>query len=258
MNRRCIFYQDETDDVVRNAGQEIILPAHYRWILDRPKEKLQGSFLYSLAFLCAMCYARMFLRVKVVNRSCLKQAKGQGYFIFGNHTQPVGDALVPAWLNRERHIYAVCAPANLGIPVIGRWLPLLGALPVPQNLRDMNRLNQAIFQRIDEGHCIIIYPEAHVWPYYTKIRPFQTSSFTWPIDSSAPSFVMTTTYQKPRHGRKPQIVVYLDGPFYPDKTLPRREQKKKLHDQVAEQMAFRSRNSNYEYIKYKKKGINTI
>ena len=42
----------------------------------------------------------------------------------------------------------------------------------------------------------------------------------------------------------------VDGPFFPDKTLSKQEQKQNLRDQVYKQMTERSKNSNIEHIKY--------
>ena len=54
----------------------------------------------------------------------------------------------------------------------------------------------AIDQIVADKKTILIYPEAHIWPYYTKIRPFPSTSFRYPIKFNVPSFSITTTYQK--------------------------------------------------------------
>ena len=67
--------------------------------------------------------------------------------------------------------------------------------------------------------CVVIYPEAHVWKYYTKIRPYPSTSFKFPVHCNVPAFCMTTTYYKRKLGKKPGIVVYIDGPFMLDNNL---------------------------------------
>ncbi len=109
-------------------------------------------------------------------------------------------------------------------------------------------------KRISKGQSITIYPEAHIWPYYTKIRPFKSVSFAYPVELSVPVFCITNTYQKcGRKNNKIKIVSYIDGPFYADSNLPKVKQKKELRDKVYNQMVERSKNSNIEYIKYKRK-----
>ena len=90
----------------------------------------------------------------------------------------------------------------------------------------------------------MIYPEAHVWPYYTKIRPFISASFKYPTKLDAPSFSMTTTYQKRKRGKRPKMVVYIDGPFSGSDS-------RELCEAVKAKMEERSKLSNNEYIEYK-------
>lgn len=131
---------------------------------------------------------------------------------------------------------------------------MLGAIPVPGNKEAMKNFLDAIKKRIEKGNSITIYPEAHIWPYYTKIRPFKNVSFAYPVNLEKPVFCMTNTYQS--YGRKNdkiKIVTYIDGPFYANKKLSIKEQKSELRDRVYNQMVERSKNSNVEYIKYIKK-----
>jgi len=108
----------------------------------------------------------------------------------------------------------------------------------------------AIEERIKQGSAIFIYPEAHIWPYYTKIRPFSDASFSYPIKYKTPTFCFTNTYQKKGKRAHPQIVTYIDGPFYPDSTLPMRKQRKLLRTEVYMTMCERAKSSNVEWIKY--------
>ena len=64
---------------------------------------------------------------------------------------------------------------------------------------------------------------------------------------------MTVTYKRRRFRKKPAAVIYTDGPFYPDTELPLRERTKALHDAVYDAMTARSRESDCEYIVYRKK-----
>lgn len=63
----------------------------------------------------------------------------------------------------------------------GTIIEMLGAIPVPGNKTAMKRFLEAIQKRIEQKSSITIYPEAHIWPYYTKIRPFKDVSFQYPI-----------------------------------------------------------------------------
>ena len=99
----------------------------------------------------------------------------------------------------------------------------------------------------------MIYPEAHIWPYYTHIRPFPDGSFGYPAKDGTPVFCFVNTYQKRGNKRKPRMTTYIDGPFYPDMELPLKQRRKKLRDEVYAQMCKRAELSNVEVIQYIKK-----
>jgi len=116
----------------------------------------------------------------------------------------------------------------------------------------MKNFQDAIGKLIGKKKCIAIYPEAHIWPFYTGIRNFKDTSFSYPVKYDVPVFCFTNTYQK-RRGKTPQIVTYVDGPFYPKEELTRKEQKKELHEKVLSSMKEYCKNSNVEVIRYIKK-----
>ena len=164
----------------------------------------------------------------------------------------LGDVFNPA-LYSPVHPYYVCDSSNLGIPILGPILPMVGALPIPDSIRGKKQLFDAISTRAKQGKAIVIYPEAHLWPYYTKIRPFETTAFNFPVRDNLPIFTATTTYQKKKNREKPRLTIFIDGPFIPDLELPKKDCLKKLHDQVYQQLVKRSELSDTEYITYQKK-----
>ena len=67
-------------------------------------------------------------------------------------------------------------------------------------------------------------------------------------------FAKTTVYKKTRSG-KTKPVIYLDGPFYPNKDLPMKEAQIDLRNRIYNAMVERAKKENseldyrYEYIK---------
>ena len=138
---------------------------------------------------------------------------------------------------------------------LGNIVEMLGAIPIPSNKEAMKNFLEVIEKRIKDGNSVTIFPEAHIWPYYTKIRPFKTVSFKYPVQLNVPTFSVTNTYQSyGKNNDKVKIVTYVDGPFFPDdgcKTM--KEKQQNLRDKVYKKMVERSQNSNIEVIKYAKK-----
>ena len=131
------------------------------------------------------------------------------------------------------------------------FVELIGAIPIPSNKKAMNNFLDAIQKRIEQGNSITIYPEAHIWPYYTGIRNFKSVSFKYPVKLKVPSFCMTNTYQS--YGKnKVKIVTYIDGPFFPDENLSIKGRQEDLRNRIYNKMLERSKQSNVEVIKYVK------
>ena len=134
-----------------------------------------------------------------------------------------------------------------------KLVPLLGAIPLPGNMTSAKNFLNAIKKRVKKGSSITIYPEAHIWPYYTKIRPFKETSFQYPVELNVPIFTLTTTYHAGTKEGSVKIISYIDGPFFPDLTLGKREAKKQLHEIALKTMQKRSEASTFEYVIYRKK-----
>lgn len=247
--KKVRYYCSFDDDFEHSANQSYELPDDYKWVRNDLGSRILSALIYGLAVLFSSVYCKCFLHMKVKGRKKLKGIQG-GFFIYGNHTQPVGDVFIPALCVLPKRIYTVVSTANYGIPVIGKILPYLGALPIVGSLHGMKELSKAMEQRLKGGHPIVIYPEAHVWEYYTGIRPFPDTSFKYPVKFNCPAFAMTVTYRKSKFFRKPLMEVFLDGPFYAE-GVSVKEKAADLHSKVFSAMKQRSENSDTAYIAYK-------
>ena len=199
-------------------------------------------------------YSKIKFRIKYFGREKLKKYKNEGYFIYVNHTQPFADTFIPSLANYPKRNFFIVNPENISMKMLGTIVEMLGALPVPGDKKSMKNFLDAIEKKLDQKCSITIYPEAHIWPYYTKIRNFKSVSFKYPIKWNKPTFCMTNTYQKyGKNNDKIKIVTYIDGPFFPNRDLAPKQMQEDLRNRVFECMTNRSKNSNIEYIKYIKK-----
>lgn len=248
--KKTYYYQTYNDDFVETQDPNYKLPEDYIWIHNNIIYKICSRILYFIAYIFGVIYCKLFLHVKVQNRRILKKYKNTGYFLYGNHTQPLGDVFIPSRVTRTKRTYVIGNPTNLKVKGIGPFLPIIGILPIPNSIMKMKELLKAVGTRIEEKNVVVIYPEAHVWPYYTKIRPFSDGSLKFQVDLKVPSFCMTTTYYKRKLGTKPGVKVFLDGPFLVDDNISKKENQKKLCSQIYKAMVERSKNSTYEYAQY--------
>ncbi len=253
--RTVIYYSDELHDEFSKA--EItprVIDETYRYLFHSPWKKFTRFFWYRLMFTpIAFVYTKLKFHHKVVGKEKFKSVRDTGYFLYGNHTQDIGDAFMPNMMNFPKNNFVIVHPNNVSMPVLGRLTPSLGALPLPDNMKAYKNFISAVETRIDERNAVILYPEAHIWPYYTKIRPFGDASFQYPIGCGVPVFCFTNTYRKRRFAKEARIVTYIDGPFYADENLPLRARRKDLRDRVYAAMCERAKLSDYERIQYIKR-----
>ena len=257
---RIFYYENEEDDPIKTKEQEkkekVTLPEGYEFIPKNPFVRMYSSILFRCFKVFARFYARFYLHMDIVGRKKFKKAKGTGYVIYANHTNPFHDAFSPA-LVADRRIFTIISPVNLKLPGIGKYLPMIGGIPLGTNEAEKKAMNEAVDKRIKQKKCLVIYPEAHVWPYYTGIRKFPAGdkSFKYATRNNVPIFTMITTYHKSKvKGQaRPDMTVYVDGPFYPDPDKTEDENRAKLAEEAYESMVKWSKKSTYEYFQYRHK-----
>jgi 1-acyl-sn-glycerol-3-phosphate acyltransferase len=249
--RKRIYYKSLDEDVVTNSGQDFKLPENYEWVRREWWAKLAYSGSYFLVKIVSFVYIRIILGIRMKGREKFRLVpKEQGIFIYSNHTMEVGDVFLPVSLAARKRCRTIVSQANLGLPVIGRILPWLGALPIGDSQDSAKKLMSAVRERLDAGEAIMIFPEAHVWPYYTGIRPMTLSAFHHQASLDAPCFTSCTSYRRRRHGSRPKITVTIDGPFYPLAGASQRERRENLRQKVTESLTKGAKASNYSYFEY--------
>lgn len=254
-NNKIIYYKDELNDEFSPTTKTCRkIDENYKYIHKNPLWNLCSFLLQNVISVpIKVLYSKIKFKIQYIGKEKLRPYKNQGYFIYANHTQPFADTFIPSNPIYPKRNYFIVNPANVSLRPFRTIVEMLGAIPTPSNKIAMKNFLDAIEKKINSNSAITIYPEAHIWPYYTKIRPFKSVSFKYPIQFEKATFCMTNTYQSyGKNNDKIKIVTYIDGPFFPNKDLSIKEKKQDLRDKVYNTMVERSKNSNIEHIKYMK------
>lgn len=258
---RIFYYKNEEDDPIQTDEQtkkiEVGLPEDYQFIPKNPLKRLYGSILFRGFKIFGQYYERGYWQAKFHGREKFKKARGKGFVIYANHTNPFHDVFGPAIASGKR-IFTIISPVNLLVPGIGKFLPLIGGLPLGKSKEEKAAFNKAVDKRLAQKNCLVIYPEAHVWPFATNIRKFPAGdrSFKYATRNNVPIFTMTTTYHKrkdKKRGDLPRMDIHIDGPFYPDPKKSDDENRAMLAEKAYKSMQKMSKKNSYEYFKYIKK-----
>ena len=255
MKRKTIYYQTFNDNFTTIKLKARKIDSKYKYV---HKNILYRFFSFVFYRLFAMPFSYIFIKlkhnIKLKNRKVLKQIdRKQGFFLYANHSMAHADPFIPTFAVFPRKNFLVVHPDNISQPIVGNIMPMLGAIPLPDDIRAGKNIMECLEYRIINNSVITIYPEASIWPYYNSVRPFPSNSFAYPIKYKCPVFCMTNTYQKSKFTSQPRVTTFIDGPFYPNTELSLKEQKEDLRNRVYECMKNRCDEfSTYEYIKYQK------
>lgn len=250
-------YSNELEDeVVDFRFEKVKIDKNYKYINRNVFVKFFSNLSFRLAFPFVFLYFKAIKRVSYKNTKTIKKFQKNGYFIYGNHTNALSDAVSPSVICFPKMPHVIADSSNLSIPIVGKIIKHWGVMPLPHTIDATKNFYLAMEHFLKMKEPIVIYPEAHLWPYYTKIRPYSALSFRYPITYNKPVFTFTTTYKLKKPGKKPKTTIYVDGPFFPDLSLSNKDAQKKLRDQVYNQMLTRAKESDYEFLTYKKRSNN--
>jgi 1-acyl-sn-glycerol-3-phosphate acyltransferase len=253
--KKVVYYTDLlADDFAGTDIKQKKINSDFKFIHSNPLWILAEFVVYRIiAEPLVFVFMKTVFGLKITGRNKLRTYRKNGFFLYGNHTSFFADAFVPSIANFPKKTFILVNPDSVSIPFLCNFVQMLGAVPIPDSFGAMKKFIDAIRRRIDRKKCIMIYPEAHLWPYCTFIRPFVSTSFGYAVNTGAPCFSMTTTYRRRRVIHTPKIVVYIDGPFFPDKSLTAAGQKEQLRSEVYTAMCIRAKNNSYEKIRYEKR-----
>ena len=253
---RIIYYNDLLEDdfspvTVRTKEVGRDFPFQHDGLL----WNLAAALLYYLiAVPVVFLISRVYLGLQFENREVLRQLSDTGYFLYGNHTRTL-DAFLPAMTAFPKKAYVVANPDSVSLPGLRNLVQMLGVIPIPTKFSGMREFLASITQRYQAGDCVAIFPEAHIWPFYTGIRPFPDTAFRYPVQQQAPVVAMVTTYRR-RRGlfrllKKPGMTVTLSQPMYPRTDLSPSQAREELRDRVHDFMVqVSATHENVEYIRY--------
>lgn len=257
MKKQIVFRDESKDDFAFSYGKIKTekVDKKYKYINKNILWRIVSFFLYYVVCPPILYfYSKLKCGYRVVGREKLKKAKG-GYFVYCNHTQAELDAFLPNLLSYPRRTYIITGPEATSIKGLRQIVKMLGALPVASTICGLKNMDNAIRARVQANNAIAIFPEAHIWPYYTKIRPFPSGSFKFPIRTGKPCFSFTVTYHDRyiffHKCKRPGITVYVEGPFYPDLSVSKIQAQELLRQKVYDSMVKSSlRDNQVEYIEY--------
>lgn len=244
---RTIYYSDELNDDFDEVGlKRPPVPKNYRYLRKFHVSSWLAYYFFARPIMGLWCF---FAGIKVKGKEHLKPLRKKGYFLYSNHVA-ISDVWKFSSYALWKRVNIIGYSDTLSIKGIRPLTRAFGYLPIPDDIDNMLKLKKAINTLVNKKEVVLIYPEAHIWPYYTKIRNFKDVSFIYPAEMNKP-VVPAVTIWRGKPNKKPKQTIIFGKPIYPQEDLTPLENKKYLHDECLLQMKeIASKYPQVEYIKY--------
>ncbi|MGM9874169.1 MAG: 1-acyl-sn-glycerol-3-phosphate acyltransferase [Bacilli bacterium] len=254
--KKIIYYSDQLhDDFAFNKIKTKTVKEDYKYIHKNIFFRMFSWFLRYIIAVPVLSFVTFFCAgTRIYNKKVLKEVKHKGYFLYANHTQTLDPCIHAVRINPFKYTCIIASHDAFSInPFVTFLVKSLGGIPIPNTKNMYAAYLKTISYHIEKKHNVLIYPEKHIWPFYKDIRDFTADTFRYPVLNKAPIVVATTCYKKVKLFKKPRLRVFLDGPFYPNLTIPYRDSVTDLRNVAFENMKKRAAvDWNFEYISYKK------
>ncbi len=261
IEKRTIYYEDElNDDFAGTCIDQCKVDENFKYVHTNPLWRACAFLLYYLvAFPLVWFFERVIMRVRFVNKKAVKKYRKTPFFLYGNHTGWY-DSFTANLIYFPVRGSIIVSADTVSIKGLKNIVQMLGAIPVPSTVRGFRKFSEAV-DLYHQSSNITIFPEAHIWPYYTGVRNFSDASFGYAVKHGCPVFAFFTAYTAPRGFlscfRKANITVYVSDAIFPDEGLSDREARKNLRDKVYNFMTEKSKMSDYEVYEYVKRDSHT-
>lgn len=251
-----IFYENEFhDDFAETKINTKNLPPDFKYVHRNIFWRFFSWILYYLvAVPVIFLITKIWYGVRVKNKKAIKKLKGTGFFLYANHTAMM-DGTIHSVLIAKHRPYIIANPDAVSLKGLSNFVVMVGCLPLGNSPENQDALDAALHHRvIEQKRAVIVFPEAHIWKYYNKIRTLRPATFRFAAKLNAPVLPVTTTWRKPHWPfKKPRMTLNVGEPIFydPEQSL---SSKCRYLAATCQQIMNDISNvpDNYEYIRYTK------
>lgn len=244
-------------DVVKNPSPlKNKVNEKYKFIKKNIFFKIGAFLFYLFAFIILYPTLSLLYCPKVKGRKNLKKVKNAVFI--SNHVFMLDCAILNTHVLKFRRPYFLVSKENLQMPVVCSVVKLFKGVPIPSSIGAYKRFLTEVDNELKNKQSVLIYPEGSMWPYYSRIRPFNSGAFRFSVNNNVPVVPICISFRKPNFiykmfGRKkPFLNLTILEPVYPNIENNKKIEVQKINDIVYKNMVecFNKTNS-YVYINTK-------
>jgi 1-acyl-sn-glycerol-3-phosphate acyltransferase len=186
---------------------------------------LPAKVMFHFTLLLVRLVDWLVFRLRIEGREHLQQVESA--LLVSNHTLILDPGII-AHVIHPRRTYFTMLEETACIPLLGTFVRLLGAVPIPSNGAAMRTLERAIRRDLQDLPFVHVFPEGECYLWNQQIETFRLGAFYLACRLRLPVLPVTTVLHRRRFmGREsfhisgktirvpPQVTVVVGQPVYP-------------------------------------------
>ena len=192
---------------------------------------IPATVVFHFTLLLVMIVNRLIFRLRIEGRERLRRVSSG--LLVSNHTLVLDPGII-AHVLRPQRTYFTMLEETACIPLLGTFVRLLGAVPIPARAAAMRTLEKAIRTNLQDLPFVHVFPEGECYLWNQEIEEFRLGAFYLACRLRLPVVPITTVLHQ-RHwlGREtfhfagrtlripPRVTVVVGEPVYPNGTAER-------------------------------------
>lgn len=211
-------------EVIKNLETDMEIDAKYKFRIKNPIGKFFASIFWGLVALLVPFIVLVWHGTRIKGKRNLRNLKNTGAVVVPNHVLYL-DCMIAAQCVYPKKLYFHVLEQSMKVKGLNVLMKALGAMPIPTKVSAKKSFIAETNQILKEKKFVCVYPEAALWPYYEKIRPFKSGAFHFAVKNNVPIVPICINFRR-RRGlykklkiRAKLVTVHIGKPIYANNEL---------------------------------------
>ena len=201
---------------LRHKRKRTVFDGRYSYECNNVFFLIFALFIRTLALVVIPVWAKAVSGYRISGRQNLRKVRGSGVVIIANHVHHLDAPLICGCMNRFRKTRIISLGENFDIPVVGKLIRALGAIPLGGDFAGRQKFNETIEKLLKKKKHVLFFAEGALWPYYKGIRPFMSGGFRFAARLGVPVLPVIIVFEGAEGGGRKRLRLHVGRPLMPE------------------------------------------
>ncbi|MDD5603808.1 MAG: lysophospholipid acyltransferase family protein [Eubacteriales bacterium] len=201
---------------LRHKRKRTVFDGRYSYECNNVFFLIFALFIRMLALAVIPVWAKAVSGYRISGRQNLRKVRGSGVVIIANHVHHLDAPLICGCMNRFRKTRIISLSENFDIPVVGKLIRALGAIPLGGDFAGRQKFNKTIEKLLKKKKHVLFFAEGALWPYYKGIRPFRSGGFRFAARLGVPVLPVVIVFEGMKVGGREKLRLHVGRPLMPE------------------------------------------